>query len=812
MVTHARSVDVIERKSPGKVKISYLALLSALSQINEGLSSSDFVTTGVGESFASEHSLHRVVAETKEWFQFNSISVYLLHDESDEFRLEVSFPEGPTFGTDVDSFQRGEGILGRVAETGESINFANVHTDPRPAEFRQRDVCSESPPGFLAIFPIKTRFKVWGVLVCGGQTPRQLNGGELDLMNAICHQIAMAVENDALLNRIGAKGKEIAALYSIAGIASEFLDVNAVLKKVLYKLLQIFQFDAARIYVRDRVGGDLRLVAQEGFAEEPSLPPSFRFAEGPVGHAFQTGETLIFEDLQEDAGSHRLTREDNILRAGFRGAVFVPIRVRGENLGVLNLLSRAVHPFPPSDIQLLNSIAYHLGIAVGNATLLSQLKKKTSELEKANQELRGREQVQELLKELGQDMISLDISDLLRKLTERVRQFLGTDIADVRLFEGEGWHLRALSGVEPERIPLPWSQSTSTRRRSVWIREHRKPLRVSDITQGEMKSSGHVLESAGIRGYLGVPIQARGGEVLGILRALSREPREFTREEVDLLMQLANGTAIVLDNARLLAQVKQQAVDLQKANKGKDEFLSVVSHELRTPLNVIMGFTGLMRDEMLGELKPEQQNAVEAIHRQSESLLSMVSSILQATKIDAEAIRAERQEFPLPEFLDKLKVSCELLCAKERVVVRWDYPVELPFMESDEEMCRHILHNLIDNAVKFTEQGEVRISARYDSHADIVEFEVADTGIGIIHEELPIIFEKFRQVDSSETRRYDGAGLGLYIVKKYTDILGGEIRVASRPGLGSTFSVTLPRRLNLVSITSGRVGGFTSTN
>ncbi len=239
------------------------------------------------------------------------------------------------------------------------------------------------------------------------------------------------------------------------------------------------------------------------------------------------------------------------------------------------------------------------------------------------------------------------------------------------------------------------------------------------------------------------------------------------------------------------SELEQANRDLLTANKAKDEFLSVMSHELRTPLNVVMGYTGMIKDKMLGELNLEQEKALEKVFVRSGDLLRMITEILQATSLEAHAVKMEEQEVSLGRFLDDLRSNYEVPVDKE-LTFNWDYPPALPTMRTDGEKLKHILQNLINNAVKFTERGQVTISARYNPKAKAVEFKVADTGIGIQKELLPTIFEMFRQGDSSETRSYGGVGIGLYIVRKFTDLLGGRIDTESEPGKGSIFTVTIP--------------------
>ena len=228
-----------------------------------------------------------------------------------------------------------------------------------------------------------------------------------------------------------------------------------------------------------------------------------------------------------------------------------------------------------------------------------------------------------------------------------------------------------------------------------------------------------------------------------------------------------------------------------KANKAKDEFLRIMSHELRTPLNVVLGYSQLVKDGTFGTINQKQGNALDKITGRSKELLSMISEILRATSIEAGKVRAEMSQIQMGELLDDLRTNYEIPLDK-KLTFKWDYPSEPRSIKTDADKLKHILQNLINNAVKFTDEGGITLRARYFPETKAAEFGVVDTGIGIDQEMLPSIFEMFHQLDSSETRNHGGVGLGLYIVKKYTDVLGGQIQVNSQVGKGSIFTVTIP--------------------
>ena len=268
------------------------------------------------------------------------------------------------------------------------------------------------------------------------------------------------------------------------------------------------------------------------------------------------------------------------------------------------------------------------------------------------------------------------------------------------------------------------------------------------------------------------------------------------------------------ENALLLERLSQNTRMLERANRVKDEFLGVMSHELRTPLNVVMGYAGLLKDQVFGDISPTQAEAVAKIMNRAKEQLTMITDILEVTRMEAGGERTRIQEVSLVALLDDLRSHYEVPAGKE-LALAWDYPADLPVVKTDGEKLKHILQNLSNNAIKFTHAGAVTISARAGTRdqesgignqglgvspnpqslnpdSSFVEFKVSDTGVGISPAHLPYIFDRFHQIDSSDTRLYGGVGMGLYIVKIFTEMLGGKIQVASVPGRGSTFTVTLP--------------------
>ncbi len=224
--------------------------------------------------------------------------------------------------------------------------------------------------------------------------------------------------------------------------------------------------------------------------------------------------------------------------------------------------------------------------------------------------------------------------------------------------------------------------------------------------------------------------------------------------------------------------------EAEQRNRGKTEALHLVSHEFRAPLHLIGGWTRALDSNMFGEVSAEQSVVLNKILRQAENLSTMVNSILDPARIEAGETAVQRDDFSLIDFFQQIRLNFDVPVDKP-VVLQWDIAPGLPVLRSDRVKLMIILQNLLNNAIKFTERGSVKISARWAAQNDGVDIEVSDTGIGIPKEALPVIFEKYRQVEGSPARVREGVGLGLHTVKVFAELLGGSITVKSEPGQGS---------------------------
>jgi signal transduction histidine kinase len=225
-------------------------------------------------------------------------------------------------------------------------------------------------------------------------------------------------------------------------------------------------------------------------------------------------------------------------------------------------------------------------------------------------------------------------------------------------------------------------------------------------------------------------------------------------------------------------------------SRGRKEILNIVSHEFRTPLNVIAGYAQALKAKTWGDFTTEQGSIFAKILQESDNLLRIINEVLDVTKIETGELTIQREKLSLSDYLREIQKNFTSL--QDSVCLHWIIPDGLPRINTDRATLTVILQHLINNALKFTAEGDVWVTARMIDSQRTVEIEVKDTGIGIPAEAQKLIFEKFQQVDPSSTRTHGGMGLGLYIVKVFTDLLEGTLKVESEPAKGSTFILCLP--------------------
>jgi len=388
---------------------------------------------------------------------------------------------------------------------------------------------------------------------------------------------------------------------------------------------------------------------------------------------------------------------------------------------------------------------------------------------------------------VGSQLISaLDTPVVLDRLCRLTTEVLRCDLSHVlcRQSDGQAYVPVSAEGLTPEErevlrvVGAPGALISGLLPR----------LERDEVAQVEMETvreqlPGAVALQQGITHTLHVALR-RGAEIFGVLTAGYRKRQEpLPARQARIAGGIAQLASLALENARLVEET-------ERAHQVKSEFVATVSHELRTPLNVIMGYNDLLLGEQFGPVSAAQRETLERVARNARLLVDLINDTLDLSRIESGRMSIEPDDVLVPDVFAALNSETHELQQKPGVQFRWTAAPDVPTLRTDPVKLKVVLKNLIVNAVKFTEMGSVTVAACARDGG--VEVSVADTGIGISQEELPLIFEAFRHVNGSTTTHHRGAGLGLYLVSRLLELLGGSIAVDSAVGRGSTFRVWLP--------------------
>ena len=280
-------------------------------------------------------------------------------------------------------------------------------------------------------------------------------------------------------------------------------------------------------------------------------------------------------------------------------------------------------------------------------------------------------------------------------------------------------------------------------------------------------------------------VQRQNRELLAAMDELARRQDEIAR--VNRELEDTNRGVVAL-----YAELDERADHLRRADELKSRFLSNMSHEFRTPLNSIIALSQLLLDRLDGELSTEQERQVNFIQKAARELSDVVNDLLDIAKVEAGKVDVRPAEFAVEALFGALRGMLRPLLVNESVALVFEDAVDVPLLFTDEAKVSQILRNFISNALKFTERGEVRVSATVVDDGRAVRFSVADTGIGIAADDQERIFEEFTQVDNPLQKQVRGTGLGLPLTRRLAELLGGTVAVTSQPGIGSTFTATIP--------------------
>jgi len=316
-----------------------------------------------------------------------------------------------------------------------------------------------------------------------------------------------------------------------------------------------------------------------------------------------------------------------------------------------------------------------------------------------------------------------------------------------------------------------------------------KTVHVPDVLEDPEYTFFEGQKLGGYRTVLGVPL-LREGTAIGVLVLGRSTPRPFTPQQIELVETFADQAVIAIENVRLFDEIQDKSRQLEEASQHKSQFLANMSHELRTPLNAILGYTELMADGAYGEPSEKMVGILQRLEANGKHLLGLINDVLDLSKIEAGQLELELSDYCVQDIAQTVRSTLEPLASDKKLAFKLELAPGLPPGHGDGRRLTQVLINLVGNAIKFTDAGEVAIKAEANNSAFHVS--VRDTGPGISAADQAKLFQEFQQADNAITKKKGGTGLGLAISKRIIEMHGGRIWVESQPGQGSTFAFTLP--------------------
>ncbi len=616
---------------------------------------------------------------------------------------------------------------------------------------------------------------------------RPFSGKQIELAETFAAQAVIAIENTRLLNELRQRTDDLSEALEQQTATSEVLKVISSSPSELAPVFEAVLANATRIC--DAAFGSM--LSLEGAAYRRvamhNAPPKYaEFNERSPLMPLQ-GAKILSRVVTTKLPVHVLDMmaeepETPICKFGdARTMLAVPMLKGNEPIGVFGIYRQEVRPFTEKQIELVKNFAAQAVIAIENARLFEEVQARNRDLT--------------ALGKVGRAVSStLDLKVVLKTIIDHAVELSGTDGGSIFYYREDvgQFELGETSGFDEDvveryrKVDIAAGQTGLTEAMA-----SRQPLQIPDISKRASNPLRDAAIDAGLRAALIVPLL--GGEhPLGALVLQRRRQGEFSEATVSLMQSFADQSVIALENARLFEEIAQKGHELELASRHKSQFVANMSHELRTPLAAILGYAELMQEGFYGQQSDKSLDALKRIRSNGKHLLGLINTVLDIAKIESGQFSLSLSDYAIESVVETVRAATESLAETKKLALKTNVAKDLPTGLGDEQRLTQVLLNLVGNAIKFTDSGEVCVSAAVTNGHFAVS--VADTGPGIPVGEQSRIFEQFHQVDNSNTKAKGGTGLGLAIAKQIVEMHGGRIWVESSPGHGAKFQLELPVR------------------
>ena len=634
-----------------------------------------------------------------------------------------------------------------------------------------------------------------GAIVIRRLEVRRFTDKQIDLLKTFADQAVIAIENTRLFKELQERLEQQTATSEILRVISQSQsNVLPVFETIAASARKLCAATNGMVGIVD--GSLIRFVAGDSISPD-GLDAMKRAFPRPLsrdtaaGRAILTRVAAYIPDIRKDPD---YALQDAAQEVGYRSIVSVPMIREGNALGMVAVTGAEPAMITERQIAMLQTFADQAVIAIENTRLFNELQARTADLSRSVEELKA-------LGEVGAAVSStLDLDTVLTTILTHANKLAGTQAGQIFDYDEATEELRP-------RATIGYAQNIADALRGDPLRKgegvtgqavaKRQPVQVADIAAEDAYASRvrDLMIESGFRAVLAVPL-IREDEVMGALTVVRTEPGEFPQQVVDLLTTFASQSALAMQNARLFHEIEQKSHELEIASQHKSQFLANMSHELRTPLNAILGYTELIADQIYGPVPEKILAVLDRVEKSGRHLLGLINDVLDLSKIEAGQLVLSLADYSFSDVVQAVASAVGSLAAEKRLPLEVDVAPDLPVGRGDERRITQVLLNLVGNAIKFTDAGEIAV--RVTTREGLFVVSVADTGPGIREEDRQKIFEEFQQSDSSPTKTKGGTGLGLAIAKRIVEMHGGRIWVESTVGKGSTFFFSIPVRAEVI--------------